>query len=56
MIIKITQTESNARQSYEIEGEDFYFSGNAGSVAIGKRQSRAFIISPNGSIIFPSAT
>lgn len=33
MIIKITQTESNTRQSYEIEGEDFYFSGNAGSIS-----------------------
>lgn len=31
MIIKISQTASNIKQSYDIEGENFYFKGNTGS-------------------------
>lgn len=31
MIIKISQTASNIKQSYEIEGENFYYQGDTGS-------------------------
>lgn len=31
MIIKISQTASNVRQSYDIEGENFYYTADAGS-------------------------
>ena len=31
MIIKISQTASNVKQSYDIESENFYFKGDAGS-------------------------
>ena len=31
MIIKISQTASNIKQSYDIESENFYYSGDAGS-------------------------
>lgn len=33
MIIKIYQTASNLKQSYDIESENFYYSGNAGSIS-----------------------
>ncbi len=33
MIIKITQTASSVKQSYDIEGESFYYSANAGSIS-----------------------
>ena len=33
MIIKISQAASNIKQSYNIEGETFYYSGNAGSIS-----------------------
>jgi len=33
MIIKISQTASNIKQSYDIEGENFYYSGDAGSIS-----------------------
>lgn len=33
MIIKISQTASNIKQLYDIEGETFYFHGEAGSVS-----------------------
>ena len=33
MIIKISQTASNIKQSYDIEGENFYYSGAAGSIS-----------------------
>ena len=29
MIIKISQTASNIKQSYDIESENFYYSGDA---------------------------
>ncbi|PWL80500.1 MAG: hypothetical protein DBY18_04600 [Clostridia bacterium] len=31
MIIKVSQTASNVRQSYDIEGENFYYTADAGS-------------------------
>ncbi len=33
MIIKISQTASNIKQSYDIESENFYYSGYAGSIS-----------------------
>lgn len=33
MIIKISQTASNVKQCYDIEGEGFYYSGDAGSIS-----------------------
>lgn len=33
MIITISQTASNLKQSYDVTGEGFYYSGNAGSVS-----------------------
>lgn len=33
MIIKISQTASNIKQSYDIESENFYYSGDAGSIS-----------------------
>ena len=33
MIIKISQTASNIKQSYDIEGENFYYSGVTGSIS-----------------------
>ncbi len=33
MIIKISQTASNIKQPYDIEGENFYYSGDAGSIS-----------------------
>ncbi len=33
MIIKISQTASNIKQSYDIESENFYYSGHTGSVS-----------------------
>ncbi len=32
MIVKISQTASNIKQSYDIEGENFYFQGDVGSL------------------------
>ncbi len=33
MIIKISQTASSIKQSYDIESENFYYSGDAGSIS-----------------------
>ena len=33
MIIKISQTASNIKQSYDIESENFYYSGDTGSIS-----------------------
>lgn len=33
MIVKISQTASNIKQSYDIESENFYYSGDAGSIS-----------------------
>ena len=33
MIIKISQTASNIKQSYDIESENFYYNGDAGSIS-----------------------
>ena len=33
MIIKISQTASNIKQCYDIESENFYYSGDAGSIS-----------------------
>ncbi|MBR6514825.1 MAG: hypothetical protein IKT46_08355 [Clostridia bacterium] len=33
MIIKIAQTASNIKQTYDVEGENFYYTGNAGSIS-----------------------
>lgn len=32
MIIKISQTASNIKQSYDVEGENFYYQGDAGNI------------------------
>lgn len=33
MIVKISQTASNIKQSYDIDGENFYFQGDVGSLS-----------------------
>lgn len=33
MIIKITQTASNIKQTYDIEGESFYYQGESGNIS-----------------------
>lgn len=33
MVIKISQTASNIKQSYDIDGENFYYNGNTGSIS-----------------------
>lgn len=33
MVITISQTASNIKQSYDVESENFYYSGNAGSLS-----------------------
>ena len=33
MIVTISQTASNTKQSYNIESENFYYSGEAGSIS-----------------------
>ena len=33
MVIKISQTASNIKQSYDIESENFYYRGDLGSIS-----------------------